>query len=74
MSGQVVQVRLSPGRHPYAYVWDGVPPLTVGDRVVVPGPPSLKNDYRGYAQGQVVAIGSDYPGPLEAIIERMQPR
>ena len=69
---QIVQVSLSPGRHPYTYVWDGDSPLNVSDRVLVPGPPSrIPSRDRGTMIGTVVKFGSDYPGPLEAIIERV---
>jgi hypothetical protein len=46
-------------------------PLNVGDRVAVPGPPSRLPIDRGQMIGAVVKFGSDYPGPLEAIIERV---
>lgn len=73
MTSQVVQVRLSAGRRPYTYVWDGDTPLAVGERVTVPGPPSrFPGLDRGRIVGTVVKFGSDYPGPLESIIERVQ--
>jgi hypothetical protein len=71
MTGQIVEVRLYHNLGPYAYVWDGDTPLNVGDRVAVPGPPWAPRRYEVQSVGVVVKFGSDYPGPLEAIIEKV---
>lgn len=67
MTGQIVQVRLW-GARPYTYVWDGDEPLAIGDRVMVPPPPHARSKVGSV--GRVCGFGSNYPGPLAAIVER----
>lgn len=59
--------------HGYGYLWDGSPPLEVGDRVLLPA--TWVDELRGRKgphTGTVTALGTTYDGDLTNIIERLQ--
>lgn len=66
---QVVEVSIRPGLQ-CAYRWDGDKPLTVGERVVVPAAPHTPMAAHIQWVGPVVALESNYDGPLTAIVGR----
>jgi hypothetical protein len=62
---QIVQV----GRH--AYTWDGPDPLAVGDQVWLPeNYVSRMKQGPGRYRGEVTALGTDYTGHLNLILDR----
>jgi hypothetical protein len=63
---QIVRVQFSDGGPEYAYAWGGQRPLTVGDAVDV-NRPSEQWAVPRVQQLTVVALGSDWAGPLTVI-------
>jgi hypothetical protein len=66
---QVVQVKIAGARVPYSYGWvfdpaEGGVPLKVGDRVELP-PNQVQEEG---SSGTVVALSSDYTGPMKNIV------
>jgi len=51
----------------YAYTWDGDEPLAIGDRVLLPG----NWLYPGPSQDVVRSLGTDYAGPLQRVLRRV---
>lgn len=49
----------------YAYIWPGETPLSVGDRVRLPGNWLFSSPF----EDEVTGLGSDYQGPLSWILD-----
>lgn len=69
---QVVQVQILGAARKYTYGWvfnplEGGTPLIIGDKVEIP-PNSVQAEG---ASATVVALGSDYTGPMKSIVRRI---
>lgn len=72
---QVVQVQILGAQRKYTYGWvfdptEGGTPLVIGDRVEIP-PNQVQAE--GSA-ATVVALGSDYTGPMKSIVRKLENR
>lgn len=72
---QIVQCEILGAARRYTYGWvfdplDGGQPLLVGDKVEIP-PNAVQEEG---AAATVVALGSDYTGPMKSIVRRIDER